>query len=612
MSKLSERFASLFGKDAARKADGAIDEHRSFDKDLVLRFAGRRAPTLKQLKHLPRYLSPKEKMFVRAMLAVIALAVISIGVRFAGGHVTSVPSAGGDYVEASIGAPRAVNPVLSSTNDADLDLVKLVFSGLMKTTSRGELVPDLASSYQVSEDGKTYTFTIRDGIVWHDGAAFTSRDVAATIEDIKNPAWKSPLLAQFKNVAVATPDEKTVVFTLTEPFAPFLSMLTVGILPDHLWQDVKPENAARAELNIKPIGTGPFKFKNFAKDKRGAILSYTLARNDQFYDAKPFLASITFKYYQDFGAAQEALATRRVDGMSFLPLEFREAAEKQRNVRFYTLRLPQYTGIFFNQKNDAALKSKNVRQALSMAVDRSAMLRQALGDNGVVVYSPILAGFVGFHPDVKKYGFDPSTAAALLEKDGWNLDPADGVRKQETKDAKKNVVKTPLEITLTTVDAKENIAVAQAVKQYWEGLGVKTELEIVPSSKIQKDKIRPRDYDALLYGEIMGPDPDPFPFWHSSQSDAAGLNLAVFSNRRADELLEKARVATKTADRETYYKEFQDILAEEVPAILLYSPTYTYVVGRKVMGLETRTIFTPADRFDDVASWYISTKRVWK
>lgn len=298
--------------------------------------------------------------------------------------------------------------------------------------------------------------------------------------------------------------------------------------------------------------------------------------------------------------------------MSFLPLEFREAAEKQRNVRFYTLRLPQYTGIFFNQKQNAALKSKDVRQALSMAIDRAAVLREALGDNGVVVYSPILAGFIGFHPDVKKYGFDPATAASLLEKDGWKLDPADGVRKQETKDDKKNVVKTPLEITLTTVDAKENIAVAQAVKQYWEGLGVKTELEIVPASRIQKDKIRSRDYDALLYGEIMGPDPDPFPFWHSSQNDAAGLNLAVFSNRRADELLEKARVATKTEDREADYKEFQDILAEEVPAILLYSPTYTYVVGRKVMGIEPTTIFTPADRFDDIATWYINTKRIWK
>ncbi|HTK05309.1 MAG TPA: peptide ABC transporter substrate-binding protein [Candidatus Eisenbacteria bacterium] len=610
MSKLSERISSFFGRKTGTA--GPADAHQSFDKRLVLHLAGKRAPTLKQLKHLPRYLSVKEKVFLRTVLALAVVAVIAIGAKFASEHVSAVAAPGGDYVEASVGAPHYVNPILSSTNDADLDLVKLVFAGLMKTTSRGEMVPDLAASYQISEDGKTYTFVLKDGVTWQDGAAFTSHDVAATIEYIKNPAWKSPLAAQFKNVTVAAPDDKTVVFTLAEPFAPFLSMLTVGILPEHLWQEVKPENAGRAELNIKPVGTGPFKFKNFAKDKKGAILSYTLARNDAYHGTRPYLASITFKYYQDFTSAQEALVSRRVDGMSFLPLEFREAAEKQRNVRFYTLRLPQYTGVFFNQKKNAALRSKEVRQALAYGIDRSTVLREALGDNGVLVSSPILAGFVGFHPDAKKYGFDPATAADLLEKEGWKIDPADGIRKKEERNDKKEVVKTPLEITLTTVDAKENMAVAQTIKKDWEGLGVKTELEIEPSSKIQKDKIRPRDYDALLYGEIIGTDPDPFPFWHSSQNDAAGLNLAVFSNRRADELLEKARTATKTEDRETLYREFQDILAEEVPAILLYSPTYTYVVGRKVKGIETATIFTPADRFDDVSNWYIETRRVWK
>jgi len=610
VSKISDRISSFFGRKTGTA--GPADVHQSFDKRLVLHLAGKRAPTLKQLKHLPRYLSAKEKVFLRTVLALATVAVIAVGAKFASEHISAVAASGGDYVEASVGAPHYVNPVLASTNDADLDLVKLIFSGLMKTTSRGELVTDLAESYQVSEDGKTYTFVLKEGVSWHDGSTFTSHDVVATVGYIKNPGWKSPLASQFKNVNVEAPDDQTVVFTLAEPFAPFLSMLTAGILPEHLWQEVRPENAGRAELNIKPVGTGPFKFKNFAKDKKGAILSYTLVRNDAYHGTHPYLASITFKYYQDFTSAHDALTGRRVDGMSFLPLEFREAAEKQRNVRFYTLRLPQYTGVFFNQKKNVALASKEVRQALAYGIDRATVLRESLGDNGILVNSPILAGFVGFYPDVKKYGFDPATAADLLEKEGWKIDAEDGIRKKESRNDKKEVVKTPLEITITTVDAKENIAVAQTIKKDWEGLGVKTELEIVPSSKVQKEKIRPRSYDALLYGEIIGPDPDPFPFWHSSQNDAAGLNLAVFSNRRADELLEKARTATKTEDRETLYREFQDILAEEVPAILLYSPTYTYVVGRKVKGIETATIFTPADRFDDVASWYIETKRVWK
>lgn len=611
MPKLSERIASLFGRRPGNRPS-ATDAHMSFDKKLVMQFAGRRVPSLKQLKHLPRFLSPKEKTFIRVAIGVIAIALVAVGVKFAGDHVVTVPAPGGDYVEAAVGAPRYVNPLLASGGDADLDLMKLVFSGLMRTNAAGELEPDLAASYEVSEDGKTYTFVLKEGITWHDGAPFTAKDVAATVGYVKDPAWKSPLMAQFKNVAVEATDDRTVKFTLAEPFAPFLSMLTLGIVPEHLWQDVRPENAQRAELNIKPIGTGPFKFKSFAKDKRGAILSYSLSRNDAYHGAKPYLATLTFKYYPDFAAAQEALATRRVDGLSFLPLELREATEKLRHVRFYTLRLPQYTGIFFNQKKNESLRTKEVRQALAMGIDRAAVLRQSLGDNGVLVWSPILAGFVGFHPDVKKLGYDPTTAGTMLEDAGWKLDATDGLRKKESKNEKKEVVKTPLAITITTVDAKENIAVAQRIKQDWEAIGVTTELEIVPASKIQKDNIRTREYDALLYGEIIGPDPDPFPFWHSSQNDAQGLNLAVFSNRRADELLEKARTSTKREDRETLYKEFQDILADEAPAILLYSPTYTYVVGRRVHGIEAGTIFSPADRFDDINEWYVETKRAWR
>jgi peptide/nickel transport system substrate-binding protein len=611
VSTLKERISSFFSRLGGQRDASSPDAHRNLDKRLVLQFSDKKIPTAKQFKHLPRFLNAEERLTIRILGVIGLVALVAIGTKLAQEHLTAVPAAGGDYVEASVGTPQFINPILTSTNDADLDIIKLVFSGLMKTTSKGELVPDLASAYTVSDDGKTYTFTLRNGVTWHDGQPFTSKDVAATMALIENPDAKSTLAAQFKNVTVTTPDAHTVVFTLSVPFAPFLSMLTVGILPAHLWQDVKPGNVSRAELNIKPIGTGPFKFKSFTEDKNGAILSYTLVRNDNYYEKSAYLSSITFKYYADFGAAHDALAARKVDGMSFLPLQFRSDVEKQQNVRFYTLRLPQYTAIFFNQTKNPALASKNVRQALDTAIDRETLLSQAVGDNGVLVWSPILAGYVGFNPDVKKYPFDQAAAAALLDKDGWTLDPADGIRKQQTKNGK-NVVTTPLSITLTTADAQENIAVAQRIKTDWEAIGVQTSLEIVPSSRIEQDKISPRDYDALLYGEIIGTDPDPYPFWHSSQDTASGLNLANYSNPRVDQILEQARAATKTSDRVTLYGQFQDILADEVPAVLLYSPTYTYVVGRKIQGIEAGTIFTPADRFDDITSWYENTRYVWK
>ena len=583
----------------------------SLDKRLVLGLSDRRIPSFKQLKHLGRYLDPVERRLLKIFGAAILIALAAAGAKFYDDHVTRVPAQGGEYTEAAVGGPRFINPILAGTNDADGDLIRLIFSGLMRTNTKGELVPDLAESFDVAADGKTYTFKLRTGVRWHDGAEFSARDVAATYEHVKDPGWDSPYQRQFKNVTVEAPDDQTVVFKLTEPFAPFLGILTLGILPDHLWQEIKPANASRADLNIKPIGTGPFKFNIFIKDKKGAIRSYTLSRNDDYYGQRALLDTLVFKYYPDFASAVEALTGKHVDGISFLPHDALAEVEKFRPVRIYDLRLPQYTAVFFNQTKNQSLQSKAVRQALAYAIDRDRIVKEVLGDSGAPIYGPIPPGFVGFHPEVKHYTLNDAKATALLDQDGWKAGE-NGMRQKESKDEKtKAVTKTDLAITLTTVDSKDSIAVAQIIQQNWKSIGVTTELEVIPASRITRDKIKTRDYEALLYGEIIGPDPDPYPFWHSSQNAAPGLNLAIFSNRRADELLEKSRLTTKEEERAAYYKEFQDILAEEVPAIFLYSPTYTYAVSSKIKGIDTGTIFTPADRFSNVINWYINTKRVW-
>lgn len=598
----------MFGK---KGTDTGINAGASFDKRLVIGLSGKRWPNASQLKHLPRLLTAPEKKLMRSLVSVLVFAAIVAGGRFASAHLETVPDDGGQYVEASVGGPRFVNPLLATANDADLDLVRLMFSGLMKTDVAGKVVTDLAASYEISEDGKTYTFILRDGLTWHDDEPLTSRDVIATVGYAKDPTWQSPYGSQFKNVTVEAVDEKTVRFTLTEPFAPFLAMLTVGILPAHLWDDVLPENSSRAELNVKPVGNGPFKFKNFTQDRKGLIHTYGLERFDAYHGDRPRLDGITFRYYPDIETAHDALLKHQVDGLSFLPLEYRDSAESMRSARTYTLRLPQYTAVFFNQQKNAALKSKEVRTALAMSIDRSELLKQTVREDGVLVNAPILAGFTGFHPDVKKPILDLPAAATMLEEAGWKL-ADDGIRKKSIINDKKETELVPLTIVLTTADAKEILAAAEIIKAGWSKLGVQVTIDAVSASRIQKDKIRTRDYDALLYGEIIGADPDPYPFWHSSQSSGAGLNLAGWSNRRADELLEKGRATTDAAARETMYKEFQDILAEDVPAIFLYSPTYTYVVSRKIQGIEPATIFTPADRFAAVELWYIKTSKSWK
>ncbi len=169
-----------------------------------------------------------------------------------------------------------------------------------------------------------------------------------------------------------------------------------------------------------------------------------------------------------------------------------------------------------------------------------------------------------------------------------------------------------LDLSITTVNNEDNVKVVNKIKSQWNDLGVFTKLEIVEAKDIDKNVIKPRAYDCLLYGEIIGADPDPYPFWHSSQNKYPSLNLAVFSNVEVDKLLEEARQTSDMQKRNDKYIHFQNILVKEQPAIFLYSPVYSYILSKKVNGFETTKIYLPRDRFSDIEDWYLETERVWK
>jgi peptide/nickel transport system substrate-binding protein len=592
-----------------RRAPSSDDAHRNFDRRLVVGMHGRRLPSFRQVRQLPRFLSGKEKLALQVMFAAAALSFFAAGTKFISDHVKTIAADGGDYVEATVGAPHLINPILLASNDADIDLTRLMFSGLLRTDESGKLKPDLAKSYEVSADGKVYTFHLRPNLVWQDGAPVKASDVAFTYNATKNPAWRSPLQPRFRNVTVEAPDDATVTFTLPEPFAPFASFLTVGVLPEHLWSDIKPEAAMTAELNLKPVGTGPFKFKNLVKDKKGSILSYTLIRNEAYYWPLPHLNTVTLKFYADFAAATDALTQRRVDGLSYLPDDFLDEVIQMRTITVRRLRVPQYVAVFLNPNRNPILKNKAVRQALAYAIDRETLVKEAARSGSMIVDGPLMPNQDGYSASAKRYTFNAAQAAQLLDEAGWKTGP-EGTRVKAS--SSKGAAPTPLAITLTTVDTKENSAVAHAIAKAWGDLGVKADLEILPPARFQKDKIQPRAYDALLYGVMTGIEPDPYPFWHSSQTSEAGLNLALWQSQRGDDLLEAARAATTAEARAAAYGKFQELLAEDEPAIFLYSPSYNYAVNRRFRGLNDGTVYDPADRFVGINQWYVETKRVWE
>lgn len=587
----------------AAQADQPALAGSELDKKLVLSLEKKRFPSLKQLLHLPKVLSPKELLTVRIFGSLIIVSAFVLLGQFFFGRVSSVPVAGGEYKEGLVGAPVYINPLYSLANDVDADIARLVFSGLLKYDSDLNLKPDLAESYEISADNLTYTFHLKKNIKWHDGSDFKADDVVFTVSLFQNSSYKSPLARSFQNVKVEKIDDYTVKFTLTEAFAPFLSALTFGIVPENIWSNIDSSNALLTELNLQPVGTGPYKFDSYSKDRQGNIQEYTLVKNNDYYNQKPYIDKIIFKFYPDFQSAFSALKSKDIEGISYIPTYLEKEAGEQNGLNLYNFYLPQYSAIFFNQTNNDSLKDINVRKALAYAIEREKITDEILNGKARIIDSPILPDTIGYNSSIDKYNFDRQKAMQILEEGKWVYTEENGIKsKYRMKDKKE------LQVTLTTVDQPEYVKIAELIKSEWETIGVKTDLQTIPGQSIKNDYIDSRNYQALLYSVIAGSDPDPYPFWHSSQRQAPGLNLSMYYNKTIDGIIEDARKTNDLQKRSEKYAQFQVDLTKDLPAIFLFNPQYIYAVSDKIKGINMQKINVPSDRFAGIENWYIKTK----
>lgn len=554
----------------------------------------------RMLRTLPRRERSMVILCVTAVVAGIVWGVSSLVET----STTAVPAPGGTVRMGAVGQPRFVLPILAQTNDTDMDLSRLVYSGLLTATPDGTLTGDLAESVQVAEDGKTYTVKLRQHIRWHDGEPFTADDVLLTIRLVQDPTVKSPIASKFQGVTVSKEDDSTLRFTLKEPYASFLPTLQIGILPSHIWSQVPPQGIALAEYVLRPIGTGPFKFDRLKRAEfSGEIREYTLVRNPDFHRSAPFLESLQFRFFATTDDLFRALRQGEIDSASFLPPSLVHEAERLYTVTVKRLRLPQYFAIFFNQTKQAVFGDAAIRRALTSAVDRDALIRDALRGEGVRVDAPIPPGSIGYASDLPVTTFDVERAKQNLEEAGWKDGDGDSIRE-------KNGV--ALRFTLSTTDWPEYVRTAELLAEQWRVIGADVSVQPATVGAMQTEILRPRNYDALLYGEVLGVDPDPYPFWHSTQTRDPGVNLALFKDREADKLLEEARKTTDVEKRAAIYRKFQERVIGEAPALFLYSPTYAYTVPKRLHGTFLENGPLPSDRFATVETWSIRTKRMWK
>ncbi len=254
---------------------------------------------------------------LRWQILVVAVTVVIVALLLLSQQPVSVPflpeaAPGGIYTEALIGSMGRLNPMLDWNNPADRDINRLIFSGLIRFDSRGLPLPDLAESWGTSPDGTLYNFSIRPNAVWHDGQPVTTDDVVFTIELIKSSGSLFPqdIKELWSQIEIKKFDDKTFQFKLPEPFAPFLDYATFGVLPKHLLESVPADQLASAEFNLKPIGTGPYKFDSLITGG-GQISGVSLRVNENYYLPPAYIEQIVFRFYPNSAAALDAYQAGR-------------------------------------------------------------------------------------------------------------------------------------------------------------------------------------------------------------------------------------------------------------------------------------------------------------
>lgn len=516
--------------------------------------------------------------------------------------LVEVPTLGGTLTEGVIGNPRFINPVLA-ISEADKNLTALVYSGLVRITPEGEIENDLADEVVISDNHLTYTVHINPKVRFHDGVPVTADDVIFAISKITDPVIKSPKRGNWDGVMVDKVDDQTVSFTLKEAYTPFIYNLTIGILPKHIWKNVTNDEFSFSQFNTLPVGSGPYRVERVERNSGGIPDFYELSPFENVMGKTPFIKSLVFQFYPSEAELLDIYSQRALDSISGISPDKIGQLDIDGS-RVVSSPLPRIFAVFFNQSQSKALLNKEVRQALDLSSPKEKIVEEVFGGYATLIDGPLPAGVSRNKPPLEER---LETAKALLAKAGWRMNEESEVLEKKTGGAT-----IPLSFSISTGDAPELQRVAGELASTWQKLGAKVKVLVFETGDLNQSVIRPRNFDALLFGEVVGRDQDLYPFWHSSQRTDPGLNIALYVNGRADKLLENARASKDPQEIEKYRKSFEEELEADKPAVFLYTPSFLYVVPERVKAISLGTLSVSQDRFLGIRDWYIETDKVWK
>ena len=562
------------------------------------------------VKHARRFVFKRWDNFREARRR-IAIWVLAIGVIigatglqffwYQNGYRTTANAEGGTYAEAVMGPVDTLNPIFAKSS-AEEAAGELLFSRLIAYDKTGHLNYDLADNMSVSQDGKTYTISIRADARWSDGLYVRARDVVFTVGLLKNPATRSSLTG-WGNVNVKAIDERTVAFELPAVYAAFPHALRfLPILPEHSLRDIEPAQLRENTFSSHPVGSGPFALRLLQDiDATNGRKIIHLARNDQYYRGAPKLDRVQLHVYKDADAIKRALATSEVNAASDLSV----LGAKSINTQRYTVKsTPINSGVYaLLNTTSPSLQDKKVRQALQVGTDTTA-IRTSISDKLPALHLPFIDGQVtGDIPAAP--GYNPQESARLLDEAGWKLDGS--LRKKDGQ---------PLTLAVVTTKNPDFEKALEVLSAQWRELGVTVTTSIVDptdaTQNVAQEILQPRRFDVLLYQLTIGGDPDVYAYWHSTQANN-GLNFSNYNNSIVDDVLLSARTRVEPQLRNAKYVTFAKQWMSDVPAIGLYQATSQYAHTASVHGLQPGTVLiSSADRYTGVLDWSVGSRAVFK
>ena len=495
------------------------------------------------------------------------------------------------FVESSIGDARRLNPVIAN-DSASGTINDQIFNGLVKYDKNIKLVGDLAARWDIENGGRTITFHLRKGVKWHDGAEFTAEDCLFTYRKLIDPNVATPYSSSYMDIVKAEVLGKHVFRVIyKEPFSPALESWAMGILPKHLLagKDINTD-----PFNRKPIGTGPYKFKEWLAGQK-----IVLDANDDYFEGRPKIDQFIYRIIPDSSTMFQELLSGGVDMMGLNPLQYLRKSETRRIKENYVkFRYPAnaFTYMGYNLRNPL-FEETRVRQALSYAINRRSIIDGLILGLGEPCTGPFSYVSWAYNSNAKSYDYNPRLASRMLDEAGWKDTNSDGIREKDGRAFQFTI--------MTNQGNNERIRAAEIIQQNLKAVGIDAGIRVMEWQAFL-EQIDKRSFDAMILGWSMGRDPDIYDIWHSSKTKKGEYNFIGYRNSEVDRLLVEGRRVFDIEKRKKIYYRIHDILAEEQPYAFLYVPDAMPIVHKRFKGIKP----APLGIFYNFREWYVPKSRI--